>query len=82
MARAAEIWAKRGLPKLKPEAPSHGDDLGEWTAKMETLAERAVKGEHWETGKIYAQRRRNDVDMNTEIRALRRAEKEAERGDG
>ncbi len=78
MERAAEIWDELGLPKLKPEAPWHGYDLGEWNEEMEAMAERAVKGDYWETGKIYAQRRRNDVDMNSEIRALRRAEKDRE----
>ncbi len=76
MERAAQIWDELGLPKLKPEAPWHGYDLGEWTEEMEIMAQRAVRGDYWETGKIYAQRRRNEVEMNTEIRALRRAEGE------
>jgi hypothetical protein len=34
------------------------------------MAQRAVRSEYWETGKIIAQRRRGDLDMNTEIRTL------------
>ncbi|MDP6428925.1 MAG: UbiD family decarboxylase [Rhodospirillales bacterium] len=76
MERAADIWHELGLPELKPEAPWHGYDLGEWTDEMEAMAVRATDGDYWETGRIYAQRRRGDIDMNTEIRALRRAEEE------
>ena len=34
------------------------------------MARRAVRSEYWDTGKIIAQRRRNDIPMNTEIRTL------------
>jgi hypothetical protein len=27
-----------------------------------------VRGDYWETGRVIAQRRRNDVKMNTEVR--------------
>ncbi|MCZ6745490.1 MAG: UbiD family decarboxylase, partial [Alphaproteobacteria bacterium] len=70
MEKAAEIWEELGLPKLKPEAPWFGYDLGEWNEELEHMAELAVRSEYWETGKIYAQRRRKDVEMNTEVRTL------------
>ena len=70
MEKAAEIWDELGLPKLKPEAPWFGYDLGEWNEDLEVMARRAVRSEYWDTGKIIAQRRRNDVPMNTEIRTL------------
>ena len=70
MEAAAEIWNELGLPKLKPERPWFGYDLGEWNADLEAMARRAVRGDYWETGKIIAQRRRGDVAMNTEIRTL------------
>jgi UbiD family decarboxylase len=78
MEQAADIWNELGLPELKPEAPWHGYDLGEWTDEMEAMAVRATDGDYWETGRAYAQRRRGDIPMNTEIRALRRAEGEEE----
>ena len=34
------------------------------------MARRAVKSEYWTTGQIIAQRRRGDVDINTEVRTL------------
>ncbi|MCH6578054.1 MAG: UbiD family decarboxylase [Proteobacteria bacterium] len=70
MEKAAKIWAELGLPELKPEAPWFGYDLGEWNEELERMAELAVRSEYWETGKIYAQRRRKDVEMNTEVRTL------------
>ncbi|MCH8097119.1 MAG: UbiD family decarboxylase [Proteobacteria bacterium] len=70
MEKAAEIWEELGLPKLTPEAPWFGYDLGEWNEELEHMAELAVRSEYWETGKIYAQRRRKDVEMNTEVRTL------------
>ncbi len=70
MEKAAEIWDELGLPKLRPEAPWFGYDLGEWNEDLEVMARRAVRSEYWDTGKIIAQRRRNDIPMNTEIRTL------------
>ena len=34
------------------------------------MARRAVRSEYWDTGKIIAQRRRDDLPMNTEVRTL------------
>ena len=70
MEAAAQIWNELGLPKLKPERPWFGYDLGEWNEDLETMARRAVRSEYWETGRIIAQRRRGDVSMNTEVRTL------------
>jgi hypothetical protein len=35
------------------------------------MADLAVKSEYWQTGQVIAQRRRNDVAMNTEVRTLK-----------
>ncbi|MEE8517444.1 MAG: UbiD family decarboxylase [Alphaproteobacteria bacterium] len=74
MEHAAEIWDELGLPKLTPEAPWYGYSLGEWNDDLDHMAELATKSEYWETGKIIAQRRRSDVEMNTEIRTLKKEE--------
>jgi 4-hydroxy-3-polyprenylbenzoate decarboxylase len=71
MERAKTIWEELGLPKLKPEAPWFGYSLGEWPEELDRAAERAVKGEYFETGKELAKRRRNDVRINTEVREVR-----------
>ena len=69
MERAREIWEKDlGWAPLKPEVPWFGYSLGCWTEQLEREAERPVKGDYWETGKISTRRRRKDLTMNTEIR--------------
>ena len=70
MERAKKIWEELGLPALKPEAPWFGYSLGEWSGELDEAAERAVKGDYFETGKMIAKRRRKDVAMNTEVRDL------------
>jgi UbiD family decarboxylase len=70
MENAKKIWEELGLPALKPESPWFGYSLGEWNEDLDRAAERAVKGDYFETGKIIAQRRRKDVKMNTEVRDL------------
>jgi 4-hydroxy-3-polyprenylbenzoate decarboxylase len=68
MERAKVIWEELGLPKLKPESPWFGYSLGEWSEEMEQAAQRATRGDYFETGLRLAQRRRKDVPMNTEVR--------------
>ena len=69
MERARDIWENQlGLPKIKPEAPWFGYAMGAWPDELVREAERAVAGDFWETGRLQAQRRRNDVAMNTEVR--------------
>ena len=66
MERAREIWEDElKLPPLKPDEPWYGYSLGAWTDDLEEQAMRAVRGDYWETGRIHAQRRRKDVEMNT-----------------
>jgi len=75
MENAKKIWEELGLPPLKPQSPWFGTSLGEWDESFDVMAERAVKSEYWITGDIIAQKRRNDVEMNTELRTLKKDEK-------
>ena len=70
MERAKTIWDELGLPKLRPEMPWYGYDLGEWNDHLEHQAELAVKSEYWQTGEWCRQHKRSDVKMNTELRTL------------
>ena len=70
MENAKAIWEEIGLPKLRPEAPWFGYDLGEWNEHLERQAELAVRSEYWQTGEWCIQHRRSDVGMNTEMRTL------------
>ncbi len=73
MERAKVIWEELGLPTLKPESPWFGYSLGEWPEEMAKGAERATRGEYFETGKGQEKRRRKDVRMNTEVRNVAEA---------
>ena len=68
MENAKAIWEELGLPALKPETPWFGYSLGDWSARNEEMAQRAVRGDYFITGEEIAQQRRNDVAMNTEIK--------------
>jgi 4-hydroxy-3-polyprenylbenzoate decarboxylase len=58
------------LPALKPETPWFGYSLGEWSDDLDDAAQAAVRGDYFEYGKKLIDRRRKDVDMNTEVRSL------------
>jgi len=70
MERAREIWDRLGLPPLKPEAPWFGYSLGDWSDELDEFADRAVQGRYFENGEIIATRRRNDVEMNSQVSDL------------
>jgi 4-hydroxy-3-polyprenylbenzoate decarboxylase len=71
MENARKIWEELGLPALKPQSPWFGTSLGEWGEEFDVMAKRAVESDYWTTGDIIAQRRRNDIEMNTEVRTLK-----------
>ncbi|MCE2947883.1 MAG: UbiD family decarboxylase [bacterium] len=68
MENAKKIWEELGLPPLRPQVPWFGYSLGEWSPEFDRAAELAVAGDYFETGKLIATQRRNDVKMNTEVR--------------
>jgi 4-hydroxy-3-polyprenylbenzoate decarboxylase len=70
MENSRKIWEELGLPKLRPEMPWYGYDLGEWNEHLERQAQLAVNSDYWQTGEWCRQRRRSDVAMNTEMRTL------------
>ena len=71
MERAKVIWEELGLPKLKPEAPWFGYSLGEWSPEFDQAAERATRGNYFESDKELRKRRRKDVRMNAEVRTVK-----------
>lgn len=70
MEHAKELWEKLGLPPLKPEAPWHGYELGDWSAEWDGLAERAAAGDWISNGERSHQQRRSGVAPNTDIRKV------------
>ena len=71
MENARRIWEELGLPELNPRKPWFGYSLGEWSDEFDAMARRAVESDYFTTGEIIAQRRRNDLAMNTEVRTLK-----------
>jgi len=67
MERAAQIWEELGLPKIEKKYPWYGYSLGQWDEELETEAELALKGEHYQTGRKLAQ---NQVKMSSQKRRL------------
>jgi hypothetical protein len=68
MIRAKEIWEDLGLPRLSPQAPWHGYDLGDWTKEWSDYAAAAVKGDWAETGKKTYAHRRGGIRPETPVR--------------
>jgi len=80
MERAKALWEELGLPELKPESPWFGYSLGEWPQELDDAAERATRGDYFETGKGLEKRRRKDVRMNTEVRRVKNPGRKPRRG--
>jgi 4-hydroxy-3-polyprenylbenzoate decarboxylase len=57
MERAKQLWERLELPKLKPQDPWFGYNLGLWSDEDEEEAQLALKGEHYQTGEKRAQQR-------------------------
>ena len=50
MERARELWERLELPKLRPQDPWFGYQLGAWSEEDEEEAQLALRGEHYQTG--------------------------------
>jgi 3-polyprenyl-4-hydroxybenzoate decarboxylase len=57
MERAKQLWERLELPKLKPQEPWHGYNLGLWSDDDEEDAQAALRGDHYITGEKRAQQR-------------------------
>jgi hypothetical protein len=68
MQRARQIWEELGLPRLTPQPPWHGYDLGDWNAGWQEFADNAVKGEWAKNGENTFARRRGGLTPETPVR--------------
>jgi UbiD family decarboxylase len=75
MENARALWERLGLPKLTPQPPWHGYDLGAWTQELERQAQMATRGEYYVLGAELSKKRRGDVGMNTPINTMTDEEK-------
>ena len=70
MTRAKAIWEELGLPRLTPQPPWYGYDLGDWDDLWTTFAERAVAGDWEENGRHTEGRRRGGMKPETPVRNI------------
>jgi len=75
MENARALWERLGLPKLTPQPPWHGYDLGAWTQELERQAQMATRDEYYVLGAELSKTRRGDVEMNTPINTMTDEEK-------
>jgi 4-hydroxy-3-polyprenylbenzoate decarboxylase len=70
MQQARAIWEELGLPRLMPQAPWHGYDLGDWDATWQAFADNAVKGAWPANGQNTFARRRAGLKPETPVREV------------
>ena len=70
MERARTIWQELALPALAPQPPWHGYSLGDWSARWDVLAQRAVAGQWEESGAETLARRRGGLTPETPTREV------------
>lgn len=68
MERAKAIWEELGLPPLRPQPPWFGYSLGDWLPAWDAAAERAVRGEWLENGRISEAQQRTGLKPETKFR--------------
>ncbi|HEY1365017.1 MAG TPA: UbiD family decarboxylase [Xanthobacteraceae bacterium] len=68
MERAKLIWQELGLPALTPQPPWHGYSLGDWSARWDLYAQRAIAGRWEESGAETFARRRSGLAPETPAR--------------
>ncbi len=68
MERARTIWEELGLPPLRPQPPWFGYSLGDWLPAWDAAAERAVRGEWLENGRISQAQQRTGLKPETKFR--------------
>ena len=68
MVRAKGIWEELQLPRLTPQPPWHGYELGDWSEQWTDYAKRAVAGD-WETnGSMTENNQKGGMKPETPVR--------------
>jgi UbiD family decarboxylase len=69
MTNAKAIWEELGLPRLSPQSPWHGYQLGDWTQEWTDYANAAVKGDWRAAGEATFAHRRPGIKPETPVRS-------------
>jgi 3-polyprenyl-4-hydroxybenzoate decarboxylase len=70
MARAKDIWQELGLPRILPQSPWHGYQLGDWAQEWTDFAEAAVAGDWRQNGESTYARRHGNLKPETPVRSV------------
>jgi 4-hydroxy-3-polyprenylbenzoate decarboxylase len=70
MRRAQAIWEELDLPRIAPQSPWHGYDLGDWSEVWSRFADAAVAGEWEQTGAATYERRQGGMKPETPVRDI------------
>lgn len=70
MSRARAIWEEIGLPRITPQAPWHGYQLGDWTQQWTDFADAAVAGDWRKNGESTYARRHGNLKPETPVRSV------------
>ncbi|HEY2756606.1 MAG TPA: UbiD family decarboxylase [Pseudolabrys sp.] len=70
MARAKDIWQELGLPRIVPQAPWHGYQLGDWSEEWTGFANAAVAGDWRQNGESTYGRRHGNLKPETPVRSV------------
>lgn len=68
MERSLELWNELGLPRITPQAPWHGYDLGDWSTDWQAFADNAAAGKWEANGSGTFARRRGGLTPETPVR--------------
>ena len=68
MNRARVIWEELQLPRLTPQPPWHGYELGDWCEQWTDYAKRAVDGDWETTGTMTAAGQKGGMKPETPVR--------------
>jgi 4-hydroxy-3-polyprenylbenzoate decarboxylase len=68
MSRAKGIWEELKLPRISPQQPWHGYQLGDWAPEWTQFADAAVAGDWRENGESTYARRRGNLKPETPVR--------------
>tara|TARA_R110002110_G_scaffold64680_14_gene178827 strand:- start:7117 stop:8754 length:1638 start_codon:yes stop_codon:yes gene_type:complete len=72
MTRAKEIWDELELPRLSPQPPWYGYDLGDWDDVWTTYADRATAGDWAISGVETFRQKQGGLKPETPIRAVKK----------
>jgi 4-hydroxy-3-polyprenylbenzoate decarboxylase len=75
MTRAKAIWEELDLPRIVPQAPWHGYDLGDWAEEWTGFAKAAVAGDWRKSGTATYGRRHGNLIPETPVRSVEQPKK-------